>query len=179
MHARLDIVLLIVLILSGCSLASPPQSSTKTPQPSITPTLTDLPATSTAMPTRTELPQTPTPDRQDLSTHAPTGETSSGMGTPIPEWEGVPVIPGANEGTPSGPGYLYSVDIPIEEAEQFYLEKMGNGGWSFTNSQRSETGLFGGPTIVMNFQRGSEAYNIMLVFSANDNYTMVLLTKVE
>jgi len=100
------------------------------------------------------------------------------MGTPVPDWKGLPVIPGANEGKPAGLGYIYSINITVEEAEMYYMEQMELGGWILSNRETSETGMFGGPTTILDFQRDKEAVNIMLVFSAGENYTMVVLTQI-
>jgi hypothetical protein len=101
------------------------------------------------------------------------------MGTPVPGWEGIPVIPGANEGEPAGFVYIYSVNVTVDEAEQFYMDAMETDGWALSNRQTSETSMFGGPATILDFVRGDEAANIMLIFSSTVNFTMVMLTKVK
>jgi len=166
MFTRFVIALLLVLILSACSSATQAPLPAETLQPAIEPTFM-------------EMPPTFTPEPESTPTFMPTTETDSNMGTPIPDWEGIPVIPGANEGQPAGLGYLYSVNVTIEEAEQFYTEKMEADGWSLSNRQTSETSMFGGPATILDFQRNNEAVNVMLIFSTNENYTMVMLTQVK
>ena len=170
MHFRFVISILFVLILSACSTATqvPVPLSTETSQAEIELTFTSLPAASTA-----------TPKPKNTPSFTPTTETNSNMGTPIPDWQGLPVIPGANEGEPAGFGYVYSVNVTIDEAEIFYMEKMGLDGWTLSNRKTSETSMFGGPATILDFQRDNEAVNIMLIFSTNYNYTMVMLTQVK
>jgi len=89
-------------------------------------------------------------------------------------------MPGAIEGRPAGFSYVYSVDAPIEEVEAFYHEQMGADGWQLSKRQYSEKGgLFGGPAVVLDFVRGGERANIMLVVSASEGYMMVMVTRVE
>jgi hypothetical protein len=166
MHTRFVTAILLVIILSACSSATQVPLSTETLQPKIEPTFTQLPPTST-------------PEPENTPTITPTSETNSSLGTPIPDWKGLPVIPGANEGKPAGFGYIYSVNVTVKEAEKFYMEQMELGGWALSNRQTSETSMFGGPSTILDFQRNNEEVNIMLIFSASDNYTMVMLTQVK
>jgi hypothetical protein len=185
MHTRFVTTILFVLILSACAPSAQVSLPTQTSQPVIAPTVTALPATSTPtlLPTKTSQP-TITPTFTELpatSTPKPsvTPTLKSDMGTLVPNWQGIPVIPGANQGKPAGPSYTFSVNITIEEAEKFYTKQMGADGWILSNRQTSTTSLFGGPSTALDFQRGNEAVNIMLIFSTNDNYTMVILTQVK
>ena len=166
MKTRFVAIILLALFISACSSATQAPLPTETLQPTIEPTFTSLPPTFT-------------PEPKNTPTFTPTSEVNSSMGTPIPNWEGLPVIPNANEGKPAGFGYVYSVNVTVEEAEQFYMEKMVADGWVLSNRQTSETSMFGGPATILDFQRDNEAVNVMLIFSTNDNYTMVMLTKVK
>jgi hypothetical protein len=166
MRTRSVTTILLALIISACSSATQAPLPTETLQPTIEPTFTQLPPTST-------------PEPKITPTFTPTSETNKSMGTPIPDWEGIPVIPGANEGEPAGFGYIYSVNVTVEEAEKFYMEKMESDGWTLSNRQTSETSIFGGPSTILDFQRDNEEVNVMLIFSATDNFTMVMLTQVK
>src|SRR5687768_13648192 len=101
--------MLLVLILTACSSATQAPLPTNTLQPTVEPTFTVMPPISSSEP-------------QSTATFTPTAETASNTGTPIPNWEGIPVVPGANEGQPAGFGYLYSVNVTVDEAEQFYMD---------------------------------------------------------
>ena len=166
MYSRIIIAMLLVLVLSACSSAIQAPLTTETPQPTVTLTFTAVPPTST-------------PEPQNTATLTPTIGTESDMGTPASGWEGIPVIPGANEGEPAGFGYLYSVNVTVDEAEQFYMEAMESDGWTLSNRQTSETSMFGGSATILDFERDGEAVNIMLIFSSTDGFTMVMLTKVK
>jgi hypothetical protein len=95
---------------------------------------------------------------------------------PVTYWENLPVLFGAKDGKTAGFGYLYSIDKPIDEVEEDYLSIMDAEGWTLSNRQDSDTGMFGGPVIILDYQRDQYAVNIMIVFSTKENYTMVMLT---
>jgi len=167
MRMRLIVIVLVAILVSACSFMPRTATSTEVLPTVVAPTATQLPATSTPQPTL-------------VPTSAPTTATDlSSMGTPIPEWDGVQIMPGANEGRPAGFSYVYSVDVPVDEAETFYVEQMESDGWTLSNRQASETSLYGGPATILDFERDDEAFNIMLIFSTTNNYTMVMLTRVK
>jgi len=166
MYPRIIIATLLVLVLSACSSATQESIPTEYLQPTVTSTFTAVPPTSTA-------------ESQNKATLTPTFGTESNMGTPVPGWEDIPVIPGANEGEPAGFGYIYSVNVTVAEAEQFYMAAMDADGWTLSNRQTSETSMFGGTATILDYVRDGEAVNIMLIFRSTDNFTMVMLTKVK
>jgi hypothetical protein len=161
MRTRFVTTILLALIISACSSATQAPLPTETLQPTVEPTSTKLPATFTS-----------TPEPENTSTP----EINSNTETAISDWEGLPIMPEAKDGEPAGLGYLYSVKVTVEEAEKFYMEQMELDGWTLSDRQTSETSLFGGPSTILDFQRDSEAVNIMLIFSTNNNHTMVLLS---
>ncbi len=197
MYSRiLLITVLCTIVLSSCSfgtqvLAPTPVPPTATMLPTIPPTLTSMPtATNTSIPTNTPFPtQTPLPVKPSPTftklpttntprpTSSPTGTQT--IGTSVSSWSGLPIMPGAMEGKPAGFGYLYAVKVSISEAEAYYQKQMSAGGWKFTNRQSSETSLFGGPAVILDFTRSEKQANVMLIFSAKENYTMVMLTIVK
>lgn len=83
------------------------------------------------------------------------------------------------EGRPAGLGYLYAVRVSVSEAEAYYQEQLQAGGWELASRQSTETGLYGGPVVILDFTRDQSRANVALVFSPTENYTMVLLTMVE
>lgn len=175
MQLRLITALLLISSLSACSSTTRGQIPIETSLPTIEPTVTNLPVTPTP-----ELKATPTsqPTRPVLKPpDQPTEKVDAEFDPSVGQWEGVPIIEGASEGKPAGLGYIYTVDIAIEKAEQFYLDKMEADGWSLVKRQANDRSLFGGPFISMDFERKHESFNIMLIFSTNDRYTMVMLTK--
>jgi len=86
---------------------------------------------------------------------------------------------GAIEGKPAGLSYVYAVKVSISEAEDYYTKQMSVNGWTLANREASETSMFGGPSVVMDFTLDSKEANIMLIFSTKENYTMVMLTVVK
>ncbi len=159
MKTRFIAITLFALIISACSSATQAPVPTATLTPTIEPTFTKIPATFTPTPENTSTP-----------------EANSNTETDSSDWEGLPIMPEAENGEPAGLGYLYSANVTVEVAEKFYLEQMELDGWTLSNRQTSETSMFGGPATILDFQRNNEAVNIMLIFSTNDNYTMVLLS---
>jgi hypothetical protein len=59
------------------------------------------------------------------------------------------------------------------------MKKMESDGWTLSKRQTSKTSMFGGPATILDFQRDNEEVNVMLIFSATDNVTMVMLTQVK
>ena len=102
----------------------------------------------------------------------------SNWGTPIPDWQGLPVMQVATEGKLVDYSYIYFAKASLEEVENFYKEKMEADGWSLLNYQKNNGG-YGGSTIIMDFQRDGEEANIKLVFVAPDNSTMIELTQTK
>lgn len=154
---------------TGRPTASVPTAS-RTPVPSKTPRPTDTPLPAEPSSTPTQLPPTAIPK-------APSSvDQSQTMGTPVPSWNGLPVMPDAIECKPAGFSYVYAVKIPISEAEAYYQKQMSADGWMLADRQSNEKGLFGGPAVVLNFTRNGKRANVLLVFSTNENYTMVSLT---
>jgi hypothetical protein len=169
------VIVLCALALQSCNSniqAVPPTSASSTatllpatmPAITSTPLATNAPALSRAL--ATTMPQ-------------PTPGSTAGMGTPVPSWKGLPVMPGAIEGRPAGFSYVYAITASIVEAEDYYSQQMKADGWTLANRQASETSQFGGPAVAMDFIRNSSKSKVILVFSAKDDYTMVILTMVE
>jgi hypothetical protein len=103
--------------------------------------------------------------------------TKQSMGTPIPPWEGLPIMPGAMDGKLAGLAYVYSVLVPVFEAETFYRTKMAAGNWILSNRTATETSMLGGPAVRLDFTRDGIKSYVMLIFSPRSNVTMVMLVK--
>lgn len=56
---------------------------------------------------------------------------------------------------------------------------MGRDGWTVANRITSETTSYGGPSIVLEFQRGEQMADVMIVFSTEANYTMVMVMQID
>lgn len=194
----LPAILLGAIALASCNSGARVSAPTSLPPtatllPAATATLTSVPtveppaATHTPVPTHTAIPtQTPASAKPTFTlTAVPTATiprpTSSvtgtqTVGTPVAGWKGFPIMPGAIEGREAGFSYLYAVRVPISEAEAYYQKQMIAGGWTLDKRQSSETSMFGGPAVTLSFARNGKQAFVMLVFSAKENYTMVMLT---
>jgi len=74
-------------------------------------------------------------------------------------------------------GYLYSVNQTVTDVEKYYQDYMLSAGWSLIDRQTSEKSMLGGPAVVLDYQKGEQAWNIMLISSTKDQYTIVSLTQ--
>ncbi len=115
---RMAIVLLALLLLPACSPLAGPSAS---PAP-----MSTVVSASTEM----EQPGTIVPAKQ--------------VGTPVPGWENVPIMPGAYDPDLADMVYLYTVDTPIDQVEEYYQAKMEVNGWTLTNRQALDAGPSGG-----------------------------------
>ena len=144
-------IALAILILPACSqpVGTSPVSSTL----------------ATVVPASTELSQP--------ATAAPTKK----IGTPVPGWEGIPIMPGAYEPELTDMVYLYMVDTPIDQVEEYYQTKMNVNGWTLTNRQKLDAGPTGGPSTVLDYQKNDRLLNVMLVNLVEKNATSVILSQ--
>lgn len=152
------------ILLAGCSALAPAPTPTATPSP---------PSTPTPPPTATRVVPMPSA----LATPSPMERAGAGTSDAGSEWEGIPVIPGAMDGSTAGFSYTYAVDMQIDEAEAFYRTQMEAHGWQLAERQASDQSMFGGPMVILDFKGDADSVNIMLIFSAAQHYTMVALTK--
>ncbi len=150
---------LFVNILSACS------PTTRQPLPTVT-LLPIIESTNTrTLPTFTREPR--------ITTTADANENNVAN---ISDWEGLPALPEAQDGEPAGFGYLYKAKVTVESAEKLYAEEMAMDDWKLFNRQTCATSMFGGPVIILDFKRNNVAVIIMLIYSANENYTMVMIS---
>ena len=163
MYIRYVTTVLLISIFSACSSATQSPLPTETSQPVIEPTFAELPATFSSEPEK--IPST-------------TPTINAKMGTPIPDWEGIPVMSGAIKGEIVGFGYIYWINVTVEEVEAFYTEQMDVNGWSLYNRQTNVISWYGHAT-TLEFKRGhdSEVVEIMLVINTEDKSIMVAIKK--
>ncbi|MGE5377275.1 MAG: hypothetical protein ACM3XO_19640 [Bacteroidota bacterium] len=149
MRLRLLAILLTITALSACSLpAETPTRSTEPTDHTVLPGAT-RPATAAAILTKS-------------------------IGTPVPGWENIPIMPGAYKGELDDMTYLYSVKETVEDVEQYYLAKMDVNGWTLANRKVLETAS-SGPSTILDFQKSDQWLNVMLVHVPAENGTTVLL----
>jgi hypothetical protein len=60
---------------------------------------------------------------------AATAEVILPSGTPVDEWEGIPVMPGAISGEITADGYLFTTQADVDEVTSFYETELSNLGF--------------------------------------------------
>ncbi|PWB72816.1 MAG: hypothetical protein C3F07_10955 [Anaerolineales bacterium] len=95
----------------------------------------------------------------------------------MPDWKGVPVMPGALKGETKAFGYMYWVNATVKEVETYYLEQMDLAGWPLVK-ETAVLSWYGRGTL-MQFKReySNEFIDIILVVDTDDNSMMVAIKK--
>ncbi len=75
------------------------------------------------------------------------------IGTPVPGWENIPIMPGAYDPELEDIVYVYTVDTPIDQVEEYYQTKLDVNGWTLTRRQELDAGPTGGPSTVLDYQK--------------------------
>jgi hypothetical protein len=99
------------------------------------------------------------------------------IGTPVQGWENIPIMPGAYDPELEDMVYLYTVDVPVDQVEEYYQTKMDVNGWTLTNRQELDAGPTGGPSTVLDYQKNDRLLNVMLVNLVEKNATSVILSQ--
>ena len=95
-------------------------------------------------------------------------------GTPVDQWNGIPVMPQATVGEEFGENtYTYTVPVPATDVQSFYTQKMVELGW--TSSFSFPVSEDGG---ILLFQKDSEIATITIAPDQNDSNSVdVILQK--
>ena len=160
MDIRLIPILLLVPILSACS--RPPEPLQIPDNPSDPVTLVVPPVSSTIS-----------------STILPADVATKNIGTPVPGWENIPIMPGAHDPELEDIVYLYTVDAPVDQVEEYYQSKMEVNGWTLTNRQVVEATDTEGPSTVLDYQKKDQSLDVMLVNHVDQKATTVILSKLS
>ena len=155
MYIQAICIILGSLILAACSLQAEPSSLPV--EPAMTGQSTPLPE----LDQPPDVPSTSTPVRS--------------IGTPVPGWENIPIMPGAYDSELEDMVFLYRVDIPLDEVEEYYQIKLDVNGWTLTNRQDMTVNP-SGPAAILDFQKEELLLNIMLVALEEENTTAVILS---
>jgi hypothetical protein len=147
-------IMLLVLLLPACSSPGAPSSISSDPM-------------STAVSASPE------------SSQPAMAASTKKIGTPVPGWENIPIMPGAYDPDLADMVYIYSVDTPIDQVEEYYQSKMEVNGWTLTNRQALDAGPTGGPSTVLDYQKNDMLLNIMLVNLVEKNGTSVILSQLS
>ena len=168
---KLLLVTLLALFILACNLISNPLSDVENAASTVEAVASQMPletvqALASAIPVDTlEALPSSIPDF---------GKYFDPSGTPVDEWNGIPVMPGATVGEEFGETtYSYTVPAAATDVEDFYTQKMEELGWmaSFSLPVSEEGGI-------MLFQMGEEFVTITLARDADDSNSMdVILQK--
>lgn len=151
MNLRCVAIVLSILVLPACS------------QPAGNSAIPIAPATTMSASTALGQPAAP------LSTKK--------IGTPVAGWENIPIMPGAYDSELEDMVYLYTVDAPIDQVEEYYQTKLDVNGWTLNNRQELDAGPTGGPSTVLDYQKNDKLLNVMLVNLVEKNATSVILSQ--
>ncbi len=153
------IVLMMGLLACRVSLSTRPSLFTETPPP----TQTFTPAIITLIPTLTD---TPVPPTEALSPGLPMPS-----GTPMANWDNIPVMPKALAGEERDGTYTYVVESPVEEVAAFYDAQLTELGWEKFATGQGESGAR-----MMIFVKGTDMLTVSIIPAAG-NTTLVILLK--
>lgn len=93
------------------------------------------------------------------SQFAPVGDMLNPQGTPVSEWNSIPVMPQATAGEEfqASSTYSFKVDATIQEAEDYYKTELEKLGWSSLFSMPAT-----GNAAVLSFQKDSSVVTITI-----------------
>lgn len=106
----------------------------------------------------------------------PVNLATRSIGTPVPGWENIPIMPGAYAPELEDMVYLYSVDSPVDQVEGFYQAKLEVNGWKMINRQTMQADASSGPSTILDYQKNDQALNVMLVSLPGGTSTTVILS---
>lgn len=143
-------LLLLFLILTACSPEIP---SLETPPPAenLSPSLT------------------PTPFQVMLPNIQASRPTPAG--TPLTEWNTIPIMPGALAAEETGNTYLFTTPASLAEIKAYYLEQLPNAGWRQLSEGEGPDHL----TLV--FEKDGAQLHFTLNFLADQNKSFVTIQR--
>ena len=168
---KLLLVTVLALFILACNLISGPVSDVKNAASTAEAFASEMPvetlqSITTALPIQTI---------EALPSMLPeVGNYFNPTGSPVDEWNGIPVMPEATVGEEFGEStYSYTVPATATDVQDFYNQKMEDLGWSSPfGFQASEEGG------IMIFQNGSDFVTITIVPDQdNSNSVDVLIQK--
>jgi len=91
------------------------------------------------------------------------GQMFDPQGTPLTEWNGIPIMPQATAGQEfvDSNSYSFKADVTVQEVQDYYNSEMINLGWSSTMSL------------------GGNDNGAVLLFSKDDNFLTVTVTSLD
>lgn len=119
-------------------------------------------------PTLTERPATSTPEPVDTPTFTVTAESNTAS---ISYWNDIPIVPGAKDGLEMDSSYMYSVNVTMDEAEQFYKENLEADGWALSIRETGPN-TDGNVPLLLIFEKDQELIRILLM--GTDNLSIMM-----
>jgi hypothetical protein len=92
-------------------------------------------------------------------------------GTPLAEWEGIPVMPGALAGDGDRSGYSFTVKAAPEEIQDFYEKELAKLGLNLFASGQGTT-----KAIMLIFMKGTDTVSVSII-PQEDDLVYVLIVK--
>ena len=140
----------LIVLLAACNF--PGRSPTAVPTVAILPTFA---------PTMTSLPPTQTPDA--VASLIPEGQ-------PAPEWNEIPIMPGAVTGEGDEESYVFTIKATPQQVQEYYQDELGKLGWQpFATSNR-------GSSLMLMFTNDASAALTISILTKGDQ-VLVLLVK--
>jgi hypothetical protein len=93
------------------------------------------------------------------------------QGTPVSEWNGIPIMPQATVGQEfSSKSYSFKVNVTVAEAQAFYNDQLKSLGWTQPFSMPGGTDIS-----VMLFRKDSSALTVTIITVENQTLVYLLL----
>ncbi len=124
----------------------------------------------------------------EVATEKPAAEAAAPTGTPSEtakpeaaetptEWNDLPILEGAYEGSTVRFGYAYKVKLGIDDVVKAYTEKLEAAGWEHENSTRTERSPLGrAPAAHLSFKKETAQTKIVILADAKKEFCLVVLT---
>lgn len=136
---------------------SPIPSATPPPSETPAPTATPIP------PTRTPFPPTATPG--ELNLELPSG-------TPLSDWKGIPVMPGAEAGEEDQGNYTFITRASPDEVIAYYIDTMPGLGWQVLGSNSA-----GDPNRIVFLQKDQRSASVAAVVQGEYTWVLIVVTE--
>ncbi|MCQ3938480.1 MAG: hypothetical protein DPW18_15735 [Chloroflexi bacterium] len=150
------LILISALLISACASFAPEPTAAPTQTATPIPAATEPPtSTPTAIPpTATEVLEVPLP-----------------VGTPLEEWNGIPIMPGAIAGEEEDDAYRFTTAATIEEIKAYYEFELIKLGWNLMATGTDENG----GTMLMFIKESMAVMPISII--SRDDVNLVLIVK--
>jgi hypothetical protein len=172
--------IICLLVLAACTAPALEPTSIAILTLTVTPTRTSSPtaiATSLAIPTFTPKPShTPKPSPTRTNTPRPATATPSGVilplpsGSPLPVWNGIPIMPKAIAGEEKGGSYSFTIQATAKDVQKFYEQEMPKAGWV-----PFATGIGSTGNLLLIFQKAGKTATIGIIAQGEITYILIAI----